>query len=115
MGEGLLRHLAENRLESLSASAKPSGDVQPFAVEVMQEIGLDISQHQSKSIHEFLPPDGTPPDLIIAVCDAAAAECLVSPVLLIKYTFHFLILQMQPARKKNAAKCFARYATKSKR
>ena len=79
MAEGLLRHLAGNRVESLSAGARPAGFVHPLAIAAMREIGLDISGQTSKSIREFLPPAGSPPDLIISVCDAAATECPTFP------------------------------------
>jgi len=79
MGEGLLRALAGDRFEALSAGAAPSGYVHPLAIEVMAEQGIDIGGQQSKSISDFLPPDGTPPDLIISVCDSAADECPVFP------------------------------------
>ncbi|MGH7127259.1 MAG: arsenate reductase ArsC [Planctomycetaceae bacterium] len=79
MAEGLLRALGGERYESLSAGAKPAGFVHPMAVEAMREIGIDISGQRSKSIHEFLPPQGEPPDRIISVCDSAARECPVFP------------------------------------
>ncbi|MBM3972250.1 MAG: arsenate reductase ArsC, partial [Planctomycetes bacterium] len=64
MAEGWLRHLAVDRFESLSAGAKPAGYVHPLAVQVMREAGVEIAQQFSKHIREFLPPQGTPPDLI---------------------------------------------------
>ncbi len=79
MAEGLLRRLAEDHFESLSAGAKPAGYVHPYAVEVMQEIGIDIATRTSKSIDDFLPPTGDPPDLIISVCSAAQRECPTFP------------------------------------
>ena len=79
MAEGLLRQLAGDRFESLSAGAKPAGFVHPLAIEVMRDIGIDISGQASKSIDDFLPPEGEPPDLIISVCDAAAEECPTFP------------------------------------
>ena len=79
MAEGLLRHLAGDRFEALSAGANPSGSVHPLAVTAMEELGLDISQQTSKHINEFLPPDGQPPDLIVSVCSAAEKECPVFP------------------------------------
>ena len=75
MAEGLLRHDLNGRFESLSAGSAPAGYVHPKAVEVMHEIGIDIGEQYSQSIEEFLPPAGTPPDLIISVCDAAAENC----------------------------------------
>lgn len=79
MAEGLLRHLTGDRCESLSAGVKPAGYVHPLAVEVMQELGIDISGHRSKSIWDFLPPHGEPPDLIVSVCDSAEKECPIFP------------------------------------
>ena len=79
MAEGWLRHRAGERLTSLSAGAKPSGYVHPLAVQVMDEIGVQIGEQVSKSIDDFLPPAGDPPDLIISVCGAAEKECPVFP------------------------------------
>jgi arsenate reductase len=79
MAEGLLRQLGGDSVESLSAGAKPSGSVHPLAIEAMREIGIDISHQESKSINDFLPPSGNPPDLVISVCDSAARECPVFP------------------------------------
>jgi arsenate reductase (thioredoxin) len=79
MAEGWLRHLAGDRLESLSAGAKPAGYVHPLAIRVMQEIGIDISRQTSKSIHDFVPPKGIPPDVVISVCSNAEKECPMFP------------------------------------
>jgi len=79
MAEGLLRHLASDRYESLSAGAQPAGYVHPNAVRVMDELGIDISHHHSKSLHEFLPPTDRLPHTVISVCAAAEAECPAFP------------------------------------
>lgn len=79
MGEGLLRMLGGDRVTSLSAGAKPAGYVHPKAIEVMRELDIDISNQTSKHIDVFLPPDGTPPDLIISVCSSADKECPIFP------------------------------------
>lgn len=79
MAEGFLRELGGDRFESLSAGAKPSGYVHPMAVKAMKQVEIDISQQVSKSINDFLPPVGMPPDLIISVCSAAEKECPVFP------------------------------------
>jgi arsenate reductase len=75
MAEGLLRHLAAGEIEVSSAGTHPIG-VSPLAVEVMREIGIDISAHRSKSIVEF---EGQQFDTVITVCDSAAKECPVFP------------------------------------
>src|SRR5712691_836341 len=75
MAEGLLRHLAGDRFEVLSAGVAPSF-VRPQAIEVMNEIGIDISQHRSKSVDEFLDKQL---DYVITVCDHANQRCPVFP------------------------------------
>lgn len=79
MAEGLLRAIAGDRFESLSAGAKPAGYVHPMAIAAMRETGIDISTQTSKSINDFLPPQGTPPHLIISVCSNAERECPLFP------------------------------------
>ncbi len=75
MAEGLLRHLAGDRFEVFSAGTRPSV-VNPLAIEAMQEVGIDISGHRSKSLTEFLDQ---PFDYVITVCDQAAEACPVFP------------------------------------
>lgn len=79
MAEGLLRKLAAGRCDSLSAGANPAGYVHPLAIRAMHELKIDITAQASKSIVEFLPPEGTPPDLIISVCSNADRDCPVFP------------------------------------
>lgn len=79
MAEGLLRKIGANRFTALSAGSKPAGYVHPMAVTAMSELGIDISDLVSKSIDLFIPPEGTPPDVIISVCSAAEKECPVFP------------------------------------
>ena len=75
MAEGLLRqHLGESHVVA-SAGLEPKG-VNPFAVSVMREIGIDISSHTSKHLREFLDKDF---DYVITVCDQAAARCPTFP------------------------------------
>jgi arsenate reductase len=75
MAEAFLRDMASDRFEALSAGITPRG-LHPFAVEVMQEIGIDISQQRSKDVREFL---GTPIPYIVTVCDNAKEHCPVFP------------------------------------
>ena len=75
MAEGLLRAMDPKRFTALSAGSRPAGYVHPMAIEAMSELGIDIGDQVSKSISEFLPPNGTPPDLIISVCSAAETAC----------------------------------------
>ena len=73
MAEGLLRELGANDFEVKSAGVAPSA-VRREAVEAMREIGVDISQHRSKSVDEFA---GQNFDYVITVCDNAQATCPV--------------------------------------
>ena len=75
MAEGLLRHDAGDQYEVESAGVAPSS-VRPEAVEAMGEIGIDISNHRSKSADEFT---GQQFDFVITVCDNAKESCPVFP------------------------------------
>ncbi len=89
MAEGFLRHLFGDRFESLSAGAKPAGYVHARAVAVMAECGIDISTQVSKSIRDFLPPQGTPPDVVISVCSTADEHCPVFPARVERWQWPF--------------------------
>ena len=67
MAEGLLNHLYESKYEAYSAGTKPS-TVNPYAINAMVEIGIDISKNRSKSIDEF---SSTEFDYVVTVCDNA--------------------------------------------
>jgi arsenate reductase len=75
MAEGLLRHDGEDRFEVFSAGTKPS-HVRPEAIVVMQELGIDISHHSSKSVDEFMDQEF---DYVLTVCDAARESCPMFP------------------------------------
>jgi len=71
MAEGLLRAEYGDKFEAFSAGTRPVA-VNPRAIQVMAEAGLDISEHRSQALSEF---DGKDVDLVISVCDAASALC----------------------------------------
>jgi len=73
MAEGLLRDLAGDQFEVFSAGTIASF-VRPQAIAVMNEIGIDISEHRSKSADEFLDNEF---DYVITVCDHANQRCPV--------------------------------------
>ena len=73
MAEGLLRDLAGDQFEVFSAGTIASF-VRPQAIAVMNEIGIDISGHRSKSADEFLDDEF---DYVITVCDHANQRCPV--------------------------------------
>jgi len=75
MAEGLLRAFGSGDFEIYSAGTDPKG-LNPLAIEAMQEIGIDISGHESKSLERFL---GQHFDYIITVCDRARDSCPTFP------------------------------------
>lgn len=75
MGEGWLRHDLGERLEAVSAGTSPSF-VHPRAIQVMAEVGVDLSSHSSKSAESLR---GTAFDLVVTVCDSAREACPVFP------------------------------------
>lgn len=75
MAEGLLRADAGNRFEVASAGVEPSR-VRSEAIKVMHEIGIDISNHRSKSVDQF---GGQDFDYVITVCDNANEQCPIFP------------------------------------
>ncbi|GEM_PF-148871 len=74
MAEALINHLLCDKWEAYSAGVNPSS-VNPRAISVLKEIGIDISSYHSKSVSEFLPR--TDLDLVITVCDHAHETCPV--------------------------------------
>jgi arsenate reductase len=98
LAEGLAKSLFGNRAKVMSAGSEPSGQVQPWAIEVLKETGIDITKHQSKSI------DGLPLeflgslDFIVTLC---AEE--VCPIMITKaQKLHWPILD--PAKASDAEK-----------
>ncbi len=75
MAEGLLRHDGGDRFEVESAGVV-SSFVRPQAIEAMEELGIDITNHRSKALDEFLEQ---PFDYVITVCDNAKESCPVFP------------------------------------
>lgn len=75
MAEGLLRVRSSYRLDVCSAGTRPKG-LNPLAVKVMNEIGIDISHHSSKDVCNF---QNDRFDWVITVCDRAKEECPVFP------------------------------------
>lgn len=75
MAEGWLRDLAGTEFEVFSAGISPAG-LNPVAVLVMREIGIDISRQRSKHTAEFLRQDFS---YVITVCDSAREHCPIFP------------------------------------
>ena len=75
MAEGLLRQMAGNRFDVFSAGTQPKG-MHPRSVEVMNEVGIDISKQTSKDVSTYLRDKF---DYVITVCDRAKQQCPVFP------------------------------------
>lgn len=75
MAEALLRHVGGDHFEVYSAGTEP-GRVHPLAIKAMDDIGLDISGHTSKSLNGFI---GDEFDYVITVCDQANESCPIFP------------------------------------
>ncbi|MBI5217137.1 MAG: arsenate reductase ArsC [Ignavibacteriae bacterium] len=73
MAEGLTRHYLGEHFDAYSAGYM-STYVNPNAIKVMAEIGIDISGHRSKEVSEF---HGQPFDIVITVCEEGDAACPV--------------------------------------
>ena len=86
MAEGILRKIAGDILDVQSAGSKPAGYVNPMAIEVMKEIGIDISSHRSKSMIEFLKK---PIETVITVCGNADQACPIFPGQVNRYHWGF--------------------------
>jgi arsenate reductase len=73
MAEGFLKSF-DPRLEVFSAGTKPAERINPFAVRVMKEVGVDISEQFPKDVERFLNEEF---DYVITVCDNAKETCPV--------------------------------------
>lgn len=74
LAEATLRAWAGNRYEVFSAGSQPTGQVNPYAIAQLAAEGIATAGLRSKSWDEFSGPDSAPMDLIVTVCDSAAAE-----------------------------------------
>lgn len=77
LSEGMLNHLAQQYgkdIKAFSAGSAPSGRVNPYALQALANVGIDTSQYTSKSWDVFTEADAPKIDIVITVCDSAAAE-----------------------------------------
>ena len=75
MAEGLLRHLAGDRFEAMSAGTEAT-HIRPLAIRAMEEVGINISHQESKTLDRYLHE---PFDHVITVCDDANEACPFFP------------------------------------
>jgi arsenate reductase len=81
LGEALFNHLGEGRVRAFSAGSKPSGKVNPVALETLEKHGVALPTGvRSKSWDEFAAPGAPQLDYIFTVCASAAGEvCPIWP------------------------------------
>ena len=72
MAEGLAREYHGEELDVVSAGSRPAGFVHHNAIRALAEIGIDISNAESKSAEQFIDQ---PFDAVVTVCDSAAQDC----------------------------------------
>jgi arsenate reductase (thioredoxin) len=86
MAEGILRAAAGDLLDVRSAGSNPAGYVHPKAIEVMREIGIDISGHTSKHMNDFLSGNV---GIVVTVCGNADQACPMFPGQVKRYHWGF--------------------------
>ncbi|MCX6882668.1 MAG: arsenate reductase ArsC [Verrucomicrobia bacterium] len=86
LAEGFLKSAAGDLLNVQSAGSKPAGYVHPLAIQVMQEVGIDISSHRSKPLTDFLEQNI---DTVITVCGNADEACPIFPGQMRRYHWPF--------------------------
>ena len=86
MAEGTLRKAVGDFVEVQSAGSMPAGYVHPMAIDVMKELGIDISSHTSKHMNEFLDRKV---DTVITVCGNADQACPRFPGQVHRYHWGF--------------------------
>jgi arsenate reductase len=74
LAEALFNALGGGRVRAFSAGSKPAGKVNPHALALLEEQGLDSANLRSKSWDEFAAPGAPDLDLVVTVCDNAAGE-----------------------------------------
>ena len=86
IAEGILRSAGGDLFEVHSAGSNPAGYVHPLSIQVMTEIGIDISAHHSKHLNEFLARDV---HTVITVCGNADQVCPQFPGQRTRYHWGF--------------------------
>ena len=85
MAEGYLRHFAGDKAVIISAGVETHG-VNPKAIAIMQEDGIDIAHHTSNNLDEYLDIDF---DFVITVCDNAKENCPFFPTKALRFHHNF--------------------------
>ena len=86
MAEGILRAAASDLFDIYSAGSKPAGYVHPLAIEALNEIGYDASEHQSEHLDKYL---NIGINTVITVCGNADQACPTFPGKVNRYHWGF--------------------------
>ncbi len=80
LAEALMNHMGRGRFRAYSAGSTPKGEVNPFTLQALAQLGLPTTGYRSKGWEEFAAPDSPPLDFVFTVCDKTAGEvCPVWP------------------------------------
>jgi len=74
IAEALLNYKGKGRIVAYSAGSDPEDEINPFAIKLMKEMGIDISGHKPKSLNSFADQYF---DFVITLCDGARDQCPV--------------------------------------
>jgi len=80
MAEAILNKVGAGKFHAYSAGSRPTGQLNPHALGLLQSLGYDTSRFRSKSWNDFAKPGAPALDFVFTVCDNAAGEtCPVWP------------------------------------
>lgn len=105
MAEGILSQAAKDLLEVRSAGSNPAGFVHPLAIRAMKEIGIDISEHRSKHLDEFLNREL---ETVITVCGNADQACPMFPGQMNRHHWGFFDPAKARGTEEEKMECFRR-------
>jgi arsenate reductase len=74
IAEAVMNRLGQGRFKAFSAGSRPSGQVHPFALDLLRQLNYDTTTLRSKSWDEFAQPGAQRLDFVFTVCDNAANE-----------------------------------------
>lgn len=86
IAEGILKQAAGDTVQVESAGSNPAGHIHPMAIQVMNEVGIDISQNRSKHLNEFRDRSV---HTLITVCGNADDACPIFPGTVARYHWGF--------------------------
>ena len=74
MAEAILAELGAGKFRAYSAGTRPYSEMNPYALEVLEGLGHDVTSLRAKNVAEFQGPDAPPLDFVFTLCDLAANE-----------------------------------------